>query len=238
MWRTAISDDSSPPHEEAIHEDVYGHTDAGCIRHDRRGGIVVPCPDVRTCGSFERGHADGDHAMTRPPAWLRGAVADVLPLLQPVAHSLLDCVEDVRATLPGLSPEMIAARPNAAASIGFHVRHAMGSLDRLFTYARGEALTAAQLAVLRQESDPGDDSTAADELVAAFDAAFDRAMAQVRATDERDLLMAREVGRAKLPSTVIGLLSHAAEHTQRHVGQIVTTARIVKHVPPGTGPQR
>lgn len=176
--------------------------------------------------------------MTKPPAWLRGPVADVLPLLQPVAHSLLDCVEDVRATLPGLSTDMIAARPGGAASIGFHVRHAMGSLDRLFTYARGEALTTAQLAALKQESDHGDAPTTADELVTAFDAAFARAMAQVRATDERDLLKAREVGRAKLPSTVIGLLSHAAEHTQRHVGQIVTTARIVKHVPPATGRHR
>ena len=166
--------------------------------------------------------------MTKPPAWLRGPVAHVLPMLQPVAHSLLDCVEDVRATLPGLSIEMIAARPNDAASIGFHVRHAMGSLDRLFTYARGEALTTAQLATLMQEKERGNDPTTSGELIAAFDAAFDRAMAQLRATHERDLLMAREVGRAKLPSTVIGLLSHAAEHTQRHVGQMVTTAKIVR----------
>ena len=149
-------------------------------------------------------------------------------MLQPVAHSLLDCVEDVRATLPGLSAEMISARPNGAASIGFHVRHAMGSLDRLFTYARGEALTAAQLTALTQEKERGNDPTTAEALITAFDAAFERAMTQLRATAERDLLTAREVGRAKLPSTVIGLLSHAAEHTQRHVAQMVTTAKIVK----------
>lgn len=166
--------------------------------------------------------------MTKPPAWLRGPVADVLPMLQPVAHSLLDCLEDVHATLPGLSDELLAIRPNDAASIAFHVWHAIGSLDRLFTYARGEALTAAQLAVLAQEKERGSEPTTAAELVTAFDAAFDRAMAQLRATEERDLMMAREVGRAKLPSTVIGLLSHGAEHTQRHVGQLVTTAKIVR----------
>ena len=165
--------------------------------------------------------------MTAHPSWLRGPVAGVLPMLQPVAHSLLDCLEDVRATLPGLSTGMIAARPNGAASIGFHVRHAMGSLDRLFTYARGEALTAAQLETLLQEKERGNDPTTADALITAFDTAFDRAMVQVRATAERDLLMGREVGRARLPSTVIGLLSHGAEHTQRHVAQMVTTAKIV-----------
>lgn len=166
--------------------------------------------------------------MNTPPAWLRGPVEGVLPMLQPVAHSLIDCVEDVRSTLPGLSAEMIARRPNGAASIGFHARHAMGSLDRLFTYARGEALSPAQTAALAQEKERGNDPATADELVAAFDVAIERAMAQLRATEERDLLMPREVGRARLPSTVIGLLSHGAEHTQRHVGQIVTTARIVR----------
>jgi uncharacterized damage-inducible protein DinB len=120
------------------------------------------------------------------------------------------------------------ARPGGAASIGYHVRHAVGSLDRLLTYARGEQLTEAQLAAMRGERRPEDRDGIQDTLVAEFDAAVDRALAQVRATDPSTLLDAREVGRARLPSTVIGLLFHAAEHTQRHVGQVVTTAKVVR----------
>jgi hypothetical protein len=182
---------------------------------------------------------DGSRASYRPlmlppapvaasrPAWLRGPVADVLPVLQPVAHSLIDCLEDVQATLPGLSPAMLVARPNGVASIAFHVRHAMGSLDRLLTYARGEALSPEQLSVLGQEKERGHDPATSDELLAEFQRAFDRSMEQVRSTRESDLFLHREVGRAKLPSNVLGLLSHAAEHTQRHVAQVVTTAKMV-----------
>lgn len=101
----------------------------------------------------------------------------------------------------------------------------MGSLDRLFTYARGELLSDAQRHVLTQESvsDPG---LAAEDLLAAFDAAVERALDQLRSTDAATLTDIRHVGRAQLPSTVLGLLFHAAEHTQRHVGQAVTTRKL------------
>jgi uncharacterized damage-inducible protein DinB len=166
--------------------------------------------------------------MAEPEVWLRGPIDGVPPLLQPAAHSLLQCREEVARVLPGLSSTQIAARPAGAASVGFHARHAIGSLDRLTTYARGEQLTRTQLAALasEQEPDPGDDTDA--RLVAAFAEAADRALAQLRETDDAMLLEPREVGRARLPSTVIGLLFHAAEHTQRHVGQLVTTAKIVR----------
>jgi uncharacterized damage-inducible protein DinB len=111
--------------------------------------------------------------------------------------------------------------------VGFHVRHAAGSIDRLLTYARGEQLSAAQLARLAAEGDPDRSAGAAERLVAEFDAAIERALHQVRTTPESTLLHPRSVGRARLPSTVIGLLVHVAEHTQRHVGQLVTTARVV-----------
>lgn len=165
--------------------------------------------------------------MTNPPPWLRGPVAGVPALLQPVAHSLIDCAEDVRSRVAGLSIDAIWTRPATAASIGFHVRHAIGSLDRLLTYARGEMLDAAQLAVLKTEGIRESGPATADELIAAFDTSVERAMDQLRATREADLLVTREVGRAKLPSTVIGLLFHAAEHTQRHMGQMSTTIKVV-----------
>lgn len=152
---------------------------------------------------------------------------EVPALLQPVAHSLLQCREELGAALAGLTPQQLWQRPNDAASIGFHARHAAGSLDRLLTYARGELLSPAQLAALAAEDTPDLTAGAAAALAAAFDAAVERALVQLRATMESTLLEPRGVGRARLPSTVLGLLFHAAEHTQRHVGQLVTTVKVI-----------
>ena len=164
--------------------------------------------------------------MGTPEAWLRGPVDNVPPLLQPVAHALVQCREEIEAHLSGLSPEQIWRAPNGAASVGYHVRHAAGSLDRLFTYARGARLSDDQRQVLEQESQPDPDLTA-DELLAALEATVERALDQLRETREDALTQPRGVGRAQLPSTVIGLLFHAAEHTQRHAGQIATTVKML-----------
>jgi hypothetical protein len=163
-----------------------------------------------------------------PEVWLRGPVAEIPPLLQPVAHALLQAVEDVRKAMEPLTVAHLWAKPGGAASVGFHVRHAAGSLDRLFTYARGEALSSDQRAYLAAESDPGSPPTESGALAHALDRQVERALEQLRATPEATLRDARGVGRLQLPSTVLGLLFHAAEHTQRHVGQIVTTAKIVQ----------
>jgi uncharacterized damage-inducible protein DinB len=165
--------------------------------------------------------------MAEPEFWLRGPVDGVAPVLQPVAHSLLQVREDVAHALTALTAERIWTRVGGAASIGFHAKHVCGSLDRLFTYARGEALTPGQLAFLESERDPGIPPAGADALRSLVNDAVDRALAQVRATSERTLIEAREVGRRRLPSTTLGLLFHAAEHATRHAGQIVTTAKIV-----------
>ena len=162
--------------------------------------------------------------MGDPEVWLRGPIEGVPPHLQPVAHSLLQCREELERLLAEMPAERIW-ETRGAASIGFHVRHAIGSLDRLFTYARGAMLSEAQRQVLAQESASDPDLTAAD-LLAAFDAAVTRALDQLRETSEASLTDRRLVGRSQLPSTVIGLLFHAAEHTQRHVGQAVTTAKL------------
>ena len=170
-----------------------------------------------------------------PEPWLRGPVPRIAPLLQPVAHALLQAVEDIRRVVTPLDHETLWARPGGAASVGFHVRHAAGALDRLLTYARGEMLSSEQRAALARETAPDEQGTAtAGDLVAAFEAQVERALAQLRETSVDRLIERREVGRAKLPSTVHGLLFHGAEHTQRHVGQTIATAKIVQ----GTGAMR
>jgi uncharacterized damage-inducible protein DinB len=164
--------------------------------------------------------------MSKPEAWLRGPIERVPSLLQPVAHALVQCREEIETHLSALRPEQIWQSPRGAASVGYHVRHAAGSLDRLFTYARGAMLSDAQLQVLAQESQADPDLTG-DDLLAAFDAIVERALDQLRETSEATLTQERAVGRKRLPSTVVGLLFHAAEHTQRHAGQIATTVKML-----------
>ena len=123
------------------------------------------------------------------------------------------------------------ARPGGAASIGFHIAHLSGSTERLLTYARGETLSDAQKTVLAAERDLDATRPPLDSLLATWRATADRSIAQLASTDERSLTEPRFVGRARLPSTVLGLLFHAAEHASRHTGQIVTTAKIVRTTP-------
>ena len=126
--------------------------------------------------------------MTQPEVWLRGPVDGVPALLQPVAHGLLQCRDEVRATLATLGAAHLRTRPSGAGSIEFHARHAMGSLDRLLTYARGEQLSPAQLAALAAEKEPDARPDLPRRLVADFDAAVERALAQLRATDRKSVV--------------------------------------------------
>jgi hypothetical protein len=144
----------------------------------------------------------------------------------PVVHALIQAREDLERLLTSVPPEHVWRRPGGAASIGFHVRHAGGALDRLLTYARGEALSEVQRAAVKAEGEPGDPPAPLAAVVADVGRIIDAAMDQLRATSRDALLDHRAVGRAGLPSTVLGLLFHAAEHTTRHVGQAITTALI------------
>jgi uncharacterized damage-inducible protein DinB len=158
-------------------------------------------------------------------AWLEGPLESVDPYLMPVAQALVQVGRDL-ARLAGLAPEALWARPNGAASVGFHLRHVAGVLDRLSTYARGETLGEGQMRALRAEGEPGDPPADAATLVREARGAVERALAQVRATPREALLEPRGVGRRQLPSNVLGLLHHAAEHAVRHTAQALTTARI------------
>ncbi len=163
-----------------------------------------------------------------PEVWLRGPLPGVPPLLQPVAHALLQAREEVAELLLDFPAAQLAERPLGLASVGFHLRHLAGVLDRTFTYARGAALSESQLAYLAAEGQPPTATGAVDELVTAFSRQVDAALQQLKTTPESSLPEWRGVGRAQLSSTVIGLLVHAAEHTTRHVGQLLVTARVVR----------
>lgn len=157
--------------------------------------------------------------------WQRGPVPGIEPYLMPVAHSFLQVKEDVEALAAHLAAEHLWEQPAGAASVGFHLMHIAGSTERLLTYARGGALTADQLAGARRE---GEERPPLGEMIPRVLAALDAALEQVRTTAPGTLLDARKVGRAGLPSTTLGLLFHAAEHATRHMGQAITTARIVR----------
>jgi uncharacterized damage-inducible protein DinB len=158
-------------------------------------------------------------------AWLEGPLEGVDLYLVPVAQALVQVGRDLER-LAGLAPETLWERPGGAASVGFHLRHVAGVLDRLLTYARGEPLGEQQMKALRAEGEPGDPPADAATLVREARTAVERALAQVRATQRQALLEPRVVGRRQLPSNVLGLLHHAAEHAVRHTGQALTTARI------------
>jgi uncharacterized damage-inducible protein DinB len=163
-----------------------------------------------------------------PEVWLRGPVEGISPFVMPVAHALLQSREDLHEAAEDLTPAELWDRPGAAASVGFHLRHISGSVDRLFTYARGEPVRDDQLIALRREGNPCSPPASAKELLAFVDMVLDDAVRSLKGVSEEQLLAARAVGRAQLPSNVLGLLFHAAEHTQRHTGQVITTSKIVR----------
>lgn len=162
--------------------------------------------------------------------WQRGPVRDVPPLLQPVAHALLQAVEDARRITRDFPAELLWEKPAGVASVGFHLQHIRGVIARLFTYARGEGLSSDQLKDLAEEQQVPDTPVDPAELVTRLRAQVDHAVAQLRYTTESSLTEPRELGRKKIPTTVLGLLFHAAEHAQRHIGQMLVTARIVREV--------
>ena len=165
---------------------------------------------------------------TQPEVWLRGPIAGVDPLLMPAAHALLQVLEEAERETGHLSVEDLWRQAGDAAPIGFHLRHIAGSTDRLFTYARGERLNEQQRTALVAEKSPGSPPADATVLLDALRKSIDDALAQLRGTPASLLKEPRPVGRAGTPSTVLGLLFHAAEHAQRHAGQIATTVRALK----------
>lgn len=159
--------------------------------------------------------------------WLSGPIPEIPPLLQPAAHALLQSVRDVKTYMRDFPEEQLWENPLGRASVGFHLRHLTGVLDRLLTYAKGDVLTTNQLAYLKNEGN-GQDAPSSQQLIAHFEEKVNEALDHFKTIPEITLTEARYVGRKKLPSTVIGLLFHAAEHSQRHVGQLLVTVSAAK----------
>jgi uncharacterized damage-inducible protein DinB len=163
-----------------------------------------------------------------PEVWLRGPLQNIPSLLQPVAHALLQAREEVNGLMKDFPDELLWIKPADAASVGFHLQHLSGVLDRLFTYANGKTLSEEQMTSLKIEGDPQTNATVS-QLALAFNKQVDKALEELGQTDERHLTDFRAVGRAQLPSTVMGLLFHSAEHTMRHLGQLIVTVKVVKN---------
>ncbi len=156
--------------------------------------------------------------------WLRGTLTDVDAVRRQVLHALELAGEDIERWCAGLSDAEMAARPFGLAPVAFHLRHIARSLDRLLTYAEGRQLSPEQMDALRSELAAG---AVAEVALAEIRAGLGEAAERVRMISPGSYEEVRGVGRAMLPSTVGGLLVHCAEHTQRHVGQVLTTAKVV-----------
>lgn len=162
-------------------------------------------------------------AYTEP--WLRGTHGDVPPVARAVLHALELAADDAKRWTEGLSDLEIHAQPLGLKSVASQLKHIAGSADRLLTYAEGNQLSEQQLKAMKVEESGGE---TLEELLEGMDRAFARAADRVRALGTADLNAARKVGRKQLPTSAAGALVHVADHTQRHIGQLVTTAKVVK----------
>ncbi|MCA9836253.1 MAG: DinB family protein [Trueperaceae bacterium] len=164
------------------------------------------------------------HSQPKLEVWLRGPLPDIPGTLQPIAHALLQALEELESLLSDFPESLLWERPADVASVGFHLQHIAGVLDRLFTYARGEALTEKQLAYLKAE---GEAKASKAELLKVIKEQIAQTLETLQNSSEEGLLEPRKVGRKGLPSTVLGLYTHAAEHTMRHLGQVLVTVKIL-----------
>ena len=160
--------------------------------------------------------------------WMRGPIAGLIPYLQPVAHAILQAREEVNQMMIDFPNELIWENPNGVASVAFHLQHLSGVLDRLFTYANNLILNEDQLELLALESDATQYLTAKG-LLTRFNNQVNKSLTQLKNIEEKTLLEPRGIGRKQIPTNQLGLLFHAAEHTQRHVGQLLVTIKILKN---------
>lgn len=186
-------------------------------------GVQEPGPPMEVATGRDKGTASHE-----TEAWLRGPLDRIPAYLMPAAHALVQARDDLRKAVDGLSAAELWSRPGGAASIGFHLQHIAGSLDRLFTYARGGPLAPEQIAAMKLEGIAGTPPASAGELLEGLSAAVERALQALPTIPAGTVLDLRAVGRAQLPSSVLGLIFHAAEHAQRHTGQVITTAMILR----------
>ena len=158
-------------------------------------------------------------------AWQRGPVENVPGLLQPVAHALLQAREEVSEIMNGFPENFLWEKPAGCASPGFHLQHITGVLDRLFTYARNESLTNDQVYTLSVEGNKEKSLQPMHQLIELFNNQVTASINELSKTNIETLTDVRTVGRKKIPSTLIGLYFHAAEHVMRHIGQLLVNCK-------------
>jgi uncharacterized damage-inducible protein DinB len=157
--------------------------------------------------------------------WLRGTYAEVPAVGRAVLHALDLALDDIAKCTEGLTDAEVHDEPLGLTSVSFHLKHMARSVDRLLGYAEGSQLTAEQLAALKAEA--GGKETLV-ELIAGVEISFSNAADRVRVLATADFNIPRRVGRKQLPTSIGGALIHVADHTQRHVGQVVTTAKVIR----------
>ncbi|MEO6070420.1 MAG: DinB family protein [Chitinophagaceae bacterium] len=158
--------------------------------------------------------------------WLRGSLPGIIPPLQPVAHALLQAGEEISNEMYLFPEALLWEMPAGVASVGFHLLHIAGVVDRLATYAKGQPLSDIQLNYLKNEGiNAGQTSN---DLLQNLTNRLDIFVKELHSISKEEIFELRGVGKAQLPSTMFGLLVHAAEHTMRHTGQLLVTARILK----------
>jgi len=166
--------------------------------------------------------------ISKTEVWQRGPIENIPALLQPVAHALLQAREEVGEIMNGFPENLLWEKPAGAASPGFHLQHITGVLDRLFTYARNESLTNGQAYTLSVEGDKDKTTQSMFQLIELFNNQVSISIDELSKTNVETLTDVRTVGRKKIPSTLIGLYFHAAEHTMRHIGQLLVTVKVLK----------
>ncbi len=157
--------------------------------------------------------------------WLCGTYADVPAVGRAVLHALDLALDDLTRWTAGLTDEEVHSEPLGLTSVAFHLRHIARSTDRILAYAEGGQLSPEQLAALKAEQS-GQETLA--ELLTEIKTSFSNAAERVRVLATADFETFRGVGRKQLPTSIGGALIHVADHTQRHVGQVVTTAKVLK----------
>ena len=160
--------------------------------------------------------------------WQRGPLENIPALLQPVAHALLQALEELHDMMNTFPEKLLWEKPAGVASPAFHLQHLTGVLDRLFTYARKELLTPVQLHALSIEGNQQETSSSMMELIELFNKQVDLSIHELSTVNIDMLTEVRTVGRKLIPATLIGLYVHAAEHTMRHIGQLLVTVKMLK----------
>jgi uncharacterized damage-inducible protein DinB len=165
----------------------------------------------------------------QPENWLRGPVIGIPDLLQPAAHGLLQSLEEIKIYMKDFPSEMLYENPAGRASVAFHLKHITGVLDRMLTYSKENSLSDAQFDYLKNE-EKTEENGSIQSFIEAFEDKVNEALEYFKTLDPAKITDFRTIGRRKMPTTLIGLLFHAAEHSQRHVGQLLVTVSVLtKH---------